>query len=212
MKQSVYRTTIAPGQTADHVVSRRLALRCSGLAALGLVSHTAFAQTPGKTTEARRSSATPSKQMQEELEQSQTFVERLRNADSMDERRQIMSEQMAWQRQRAFEDLKDRLQISDHEWPVLKPRFQAVYDLVRPQPQVGPHSAQPQTEVEQKRRDLQELLRDEKAPLEQIKAKLTALRAARERSAQELSKARQALRQLMTLRQEAVLVLNGLLD
>jgi hypothetical protein len=38
------------------------------------------------------------------------------------------------------------------------------------------------------------------------------LRAAKEKAVQELAKARQGLRQLMNLRQEAVLVLNGLLD
>jgi len=50
------------------------------------------------------------------------------------------------------------------------------------------------------------------AAADQIKAKLTALRAAQSGAAQELAKARQSLRQLLTLRQEAVLVLNGLLD
>jgi hypothetical protein len=59
---------------------------------------------------------------------------------------------------------------------------------------------------------LRELLREEKAPPDQIKAGLTALRAARERTVQELVKTRQNLRQVMTLRQEALLVLNGLLD
>jgi hypothetical protein len=53
---------------------------------------------------------------------------------------------------------------------------------------------------------------DEGAKPEEIKAKLTALRAAKEQARQDLVKARQDLRQLMTLRQEAVLVLNGLLD
>jgi outer membrane protein TolC len=47
---------------------------------------------------------------------------------------------------------------------------------------------------------------------EQIKAKLAALRAAKQKAAQDLATARQSLRQLMTLRQEALLVLNGLLD
>ena len=42
--------------------------------------------------------------------------------------------------------------------------------------------------------------------------KLAALRAARQKAAQDLVTARQSLRQLMTLRQEALLVLNGLLD
>jgi len=66
--------------------------------------------------------------------------------------------------------------------------------------------------VEQRSRELREVLHDDKAAVGQIKAKLTALRAAKERTAQELAKARQALRHLMTVRQEALLVLNGLLD
>jgi len=45
-----------------------------------------------------------------------------------------------------------------------------------------------------------------------INVKLTALRAAKEKARQELAAAQQSLRQLMTIRQEAVLVLNSLLD
>jgi hypothetical protein len=71
---------------------------------------------------------------------------------------------------------------------------------------------QPKTELEQRSRELRELLHDDAVGADQIKAKLTALRAAKERAVRELAGARQTLRQLMTLRQEAVLVLNGLLD
>ena len=60
--------------------------------------------------------------------------------------------------------------------------------------------------------ELRELLRNESATAEQIKAKLAALRAAKQKAAQDLATARQSLRQLMSLRQEALLVLNGLLD
>jgi hypothetical protein len=70
----------------------------------------------------------------------------------------------------------------------------------------------PKTELEQRSRELRELLRDDAAGADQIKAKLTAFRAAKEKTARELAGARQSLRQLMSLRQEAVLVLNGLLD
>ena len=34
----------------------------------------------------------------------------------MEERQQIMNEQMAWQRQMAFESLKDELRITEQEW------------------------------------------------------------------------------------------------
>jgi hypothetical protein len=66
--------------------------------------------------------------------------------------------------------------------------------------------------LEQKKRELRETLNNKDAPADQVKAKLTALRAAQLAAAQELTKGRQNLRQIMTLRQEAVLVLNGLLD
>jgi hypothetical protein len=193
------------------VVSRRLALRSSGLAVLGLASHSVFGQTTAKTTEARMQGAKSSQQIQERIEQSRVFTDRLRNAQSMEERQQIMNEQMAWQRQRAFEDLKDQLHIPDQEWPVVKPRLQTVYNLVHPVSQMG-RNDQPKTELEQRSRELRELLRDDAAGADQIKAKLTAFRAAKEKTNQQLAGARQTLRQLMSLRQESVLVLNGLLD
>jgi hypothetical protein len=195
---------------AGTVISRRRAMGSSGLAALGLLSRSAL----GQEKEVDRTDSPPQvpRQMQERIEQSRAFAERMRNARSMEERMQIMAEQRAWERRRAVENLKEQLGIPDREWPVLKPRIETVYDFVHPQPPIAPGRARSPTEVGLRTRDLQELLREEKAPVDQIKAKLTALRAAREKAAQELSKARQSLRQLMTVRQEAVLVLNGLLD
>jgi len=46
----------------------------------------------------------------------------------------------------------------------------------------------------------------------EIKAKPGALRAAKEKARRALASARQNLRQVMIVRQEAVLVLNGLLE
>ncbi len=66
--------------------------------------------------------------------------------------------------------------------------------------------------MEQRSRELRELLQADKAEVEQIKAKLAAYRAAKNKANQELAAARQSLRQIMDLRQEAVLVVNGLLD
>ena len=68
------------------------------------------------------------------------------------------------------------------------------------------------TPVDQARSKLRKLLDNEDTTPEQIKAGLTALRAANEKVRQDLAKARQDLRQLMTVRQEAVLVLGGMLD
>ena len=82
---------------------------------------------------------------------------------------------------------------------------------MHPLPRLGRNDALSKAEVSQRSSELRELLRDPKAPVEQIKARLSALRKAREKTRRELATAQQDLRQLMTLRQEAVLVLNGLL-
>jgi hypothetical protein len=66
--------------------------------------------------------------------------------------------------------------------------------------------------VEQRKGELREVLDKNGTEINEIKSKLTALRMARDKADQELAKARQSLRQLMTLRQEAELVLSGLLD
>jgi hypothetical protein len=60
--------------------------------------------------------------------------------------------------------------------------------------------------------ELATTLEDETATSEQIKAKLSAVRAAREAAAAELAKARESLREICSVRQEANLVLMGYLD
>ena len=139
-------------------------------------------------------------------------MERMRNAASSEEREQIMNEQMALQRQMAFESLRSQLRVSEQEWLVIKPRLQAVYNLVRPVVVIQMGRTPPKNEVEQRDRELRELVQADKPDMDQIKAKLAAYRAAKSKANQELAAARQALRQIMNLRQEAVLVLNGLLE
>jgi len=192
----------------DGAVSRRAAMGSSGLMLLGLLSGSAFGQERDRESEREG----PPEEMRERIEQSRAFSERMRNAGSMEERMKIMAERSALERQRAVERLRDELGVSDKEWPVVKPRIEAVYDLVHPQPRFGPGDREPRTEVERRSNELREILRDEQADAEAIKAALTALRAAKERARQELVGTQKSLRQLMTIRQEAVLVLTGLLD
>jgi len=111
-----------------------------------------------------------------------------------------------------IEDFKDRLGVSDKEWEVIKPRVEKVYNPMHPQPQMGSGNERSKTEVQQRSNELRELLRNDGTAVDQIKAKLTALRAAKQKAAQELAAAKQDVRQLMTLPQEAELVLSGLLD
>jgi hypothetical protein len=68
------------------------------------------------------------------------------------------------------------------------------------------------TAVEQAAEQLSTLLDNTAAAPEDIKKQLTALRAAREKAKQELAAAQQELRKIVTVRQEAQLVLMGMLD
>jgi hypothetical protein len=183
----------------------------SGLAVLGLLAGSALGQEEKKEPERKGPEAQPPRQMQERMEEFKAFSERMRNT-SPEERMKIMEEQRVQQRQRAIEDLKEPLEVSDKEWPVIKPRVEKVCNLMHPLPQVRAGSERPKTEVEQRSGELRELLRNSEAAMDQIKAKLAALRAAKGKEAQELAAARQSLRQIVTLRQEATLVLNSLLE
>jgi hypothetical protein len=177
---------------------------------LGLLSGAGFGQEE-KQAERKESDAKFRKEAQDRMEEFKAFGERMRNA-SPEERMKIMQEQRLQQHQRAIEDLKGQLEISDKEWPVVKPRVEKVYNLVHPLRSMGAGSEQPRTEVDKASSELRELLRNDSAAADQVKAKLAALRAAKQKTAQDLATARQSLRQLMTLRQEALLVLNALLD
>ena len=192
-------------KTTHGGISRRAAVGSGGLAILGLLSGSVFGQ------EKKEADTRSRKDGQERMEQFKAFSERMRNT-SPEERMRIMEERRVQEHQRAIEDFKDRLGVSDKEWPVIKPRIEKVYNMVHPLSQVRAGNEQARSEVEQRSSELRELLRKEGTEADQIKAKLTALRAAKEKAAQEVATAKQSLRQLMTLGQEAELVLSGLLD
>ncbi len=186
------------------VISRREAIGFSGLAVASVLSAHASSQERGKE---------PPQETQQRMEQFRQLSERMRNAGGQEERVRIMAERDAWERTRAVDDLKKQLEVSDTEWAVIRPRVEAVYNLSHPQPQFGgPGNMRPMSPVDRSRNELRGVLSDKNASAEQIKGKLTALRAAQVNANQELAKARQNLRQILTLRQEATLVLNGLLD
>ncbi len=205
MEQSTMKSHRKAGASA---ISRREVIGSCAVAVLGAAAGSAS----GRESAGEAGRSGPPKEMQERMEQSRMFSERMRNASGPEEMRKIMEERSAWDRKRAIDDLQEQLGIADQEWTVVRPRVEAVYNLVHPQNQFGRGSAQSMSPLKQKKGELRELLRDKEAKPEQIKAGLTALRAAREMANQELVKAKQDLRQIMSLRQEAVLVLNGLLD
>lgn len=66
--------------------------------------------------------------------------------------------------------------------------------------------------MSQKVEALQNAVENEQSSPEEIKSKLAAVRTEQEQKDQELKEAREELRKVLTLRQEARLVLMGLLD
>lgn len=200
IEQSNQRGSGDLGGIPQRAISRRALMGYTGAAVLGVLSGSALGQE-------RRE---PPPEVRERMEQSRALSERMRHARDPEEMRKIMEEQTALDRTRAIENLKGQLGVSEAEWTVVRPRLEAVYERVRAQPVRG--NVEPTTPVEQRRQELRELLRDEAAKPEQIRTRLLALRAEKEKARQELAKVRRELQQVLTLRQEAVLVLAGLLE
>ena len=148
----------------------------------------------------------------------------------------------AQMRQMMEQRMQEMLGATAEEWKVLGPRVMKVQELARQSAgggpgmmfgpmgrrgaggpgMGGPGSDRPGgrgmgmnrelTEVEKIQEELQTLLENTAATPEQIKQQVTKLRAAREKAKQELAKAQQDLRQVLTVRQEAQLILMGMLD
>ena len=139
-------------------------------------------------------------------------------------------------RTRIEDQLRERLGATEEEWKVLQPRMDKVQQLMRQsraglrgmfgmtgrggrgrrggddrQPAEGTTERE-SSDVEQKTEALQSLLDDETSSAPSIKAALAALRKARQKAQDELAVARKELREVVTARQEAQLVLMTLLD
>jgi len=134
-------------------------------------------------------------------------------------------------RQQRAERMREALGATDEEWQVLAPLVENVQTLsaqarggggmrmfMRRRGAAGgggrggPGAEEPQSELQQAQSALQETLANANASAADISAKLKAFREAREKARQELDLAQKELREVITLRQEAQLVLMGLLD
>jgi len=144
----------------------------------------------------------------------------------------------AQMRQRMMERMKEQLGADDAAWKVLEPRLTKVMDLNRQAqgmgrggmfgmmggmrgqrggndaggqgnrrgPQQDPATMTP---VEKAQEQLRTTLENQSASPEEIKKNLTAFREAREKARQELATAQQELKKILTVRQEAQLVMMG---
>lgn len=148
----------------------------------------------------------------------------------------------AQMRQRFLDRMKEMLGATDDEWKTLQPKIEKVQQLQRESsgmrgmfmmfgpgpggpPPGGPGGPggpppggpgfggdQPPSPVMQKMQDLRTTLDNKDAKPEEIKAKLQALRDARAQAKADLTKAQDDLRDLLTTRQESVLVMMGILE
>jgi DNA-binding FrmR family transcriptional regulator len=125
-------------------------------------------------------------------------------------------------------NIKTQLNVTDDEWTVLQPKVEKVMTLsreLRPSPfggRRGPRgggdnaapaeAAQPTSDVAEKTAALRTALENKDADPKDIAQKLAAVRDARERVKADLVKAQGELKALLTPRQEAQLVLMGMLD
>jgi hypothetical protein len=130
-------------------------------------------------------------------------------------------------RQRFEDNVKEQLGATDDEWKVIQPKLTKVFDARRAsmggmrgmfgrnRDRGGDTSATDNTNrspLEIAQRELQQVLDNKDATADQIAAKLKALREARDKAKQELASAQKDLKEILTPRQEAVLVNMSMLD
>lgn len=136
-------------------------------------------------------------------------------------------------RQRMNEHLKAALKVSDEEWSVIQPLLEKVQIKMREsmQNRFGMMGGRRRVQVPNASGDnnanlharpaapkfpemeaLQKALENESTSPEELKAKLQALREERKKSTAELEQAQEDLRKVLTQRQEATLVMMGLLQ
>jgi len=135
----------------------------------------------------------------------------------------------AQRRQQQMDRIQEALQADAESWAVLQPRIEKLMAASQEtQSRMGRFMGRlrrrsggeagtaegetPLSPVAAATQALQTVLENEAATADEIKAALTTLREAREKAEQELDKAQAAVLELLTQRQEAQLVLMGMLD
>ncbi|HNS31482.1 MAG TPA: hypothetical protein PKN36_00705 [bacterium] len=120
--------------------------------------------------------------------------------------------------ERYFARIKETLAVGDDEWEVLKPKIEKVRAAQMNAQRMGgmgrrqPGASADVSPVQKAVQELQTVLANKDATPRDISAKLSVLREARKNNEKELSEARKELRELLTQKQEAQLVMMGLLD
>jgi hypothetical protein len=126
-------------------------------------------------------------------------------------------------RQMMMDRFKEQLGATDDEWKVLQPKIEAVQAAQRDArgggfggfgggPGGGRNADQAQSPVQVAAQDLRQALDNKDTSADAIQKKLDAYREARAAANKKLQDTQKALMDLLTQRQEAVLVMMGMLD
>ncbi len=135
-------------------------------------------------------------------------------------------------RGRMLEETRTHLGLSEEEWTLVKPRYEQVLELNRQLSgpargmmlgmrgrggrgdDRGPAQTQPQdqTALEKASTQLREVLEQPNSSPEQIQSALTSYRQVRIELEAQRKQAHESLRELLTVRQEAILVSTGVLN
>ncbi|MDP9175037.1 MAG: hypothetical protein M3O30_14415 [Planctomycetota bacterium] len=133
---------------------------------------------------------------------------------------------VAQMRQRVMDNIKTQLGSSDDEFAVLQPKIQKVLDEMqtsgaqalqrrafsRGSRFAGLFNSQEANPVTEAADDLRKTLDDTASSPDAIRSKMDTLREAKAKARQDLTAAREDLKNVLTIRQEAVLVGMGLLE
>ncbi len=125
----------------------------------------------------------------------------------------------AQMRERMMTGIKDQMGATDEEWKALLPKIEKVMNAQRDLRSFGGFGGrgrgdegQPRSKVAQAQQDLKAALDNKDTPADDLAKKTAALREAREKARADLQAAQKELKQGATPRQEAALVLIGLID
>jgi len=130
----------------------------------------------------------------------------------------------AQMRERFMTSIKEQLKADDDEWKVLSPKIEKLMTAQRdsrgtggfrggrPGGGGGGADNQPTTPVAKASADLRTALENKDTPAEDIAKKLAALREARDKARADLAAVQKELKEVLTQRQEAVLVTMGMLE
>ena len=130
----------------------------------------------------------------------------------------------AQMRERFMNSIKEQLKADDDEWKVLQPKIEKLMNAQRDTRGTGGFRGrpggggggggdnQPTTAVGKASADLRTALDNKDTAPEEIAKKLAALREARDKARADLAAVQKELKEVLTQRQEAVLVTMGMLE